>query len=87
MFALMIDQHAPPLPLHSAPVLNHELERNAQSKSGGVIFQSKYRVAIVRMELKILLNKFNLNHPRTPTFVIGGFRFLLSILWEIACIN
>jgi hypothetical protein len=50
------------------------LRRKAHSTKGGTIFQRRTRVAIVRRELKIPLNRWLFTHPITPTLVTGGLR-------------
>jgi len=72
-FENITDQHAPLASLHAAPVVFQALSMKAQRKKGGTIFQSKRRVTIVRMELKMPLKRLAFAHPMTPTLVTGGF--------------
>jgi len=73
ILAGIIDQQAPSLCWHSAPVDIQRLSINAQRISGGTISHKQYIVIRVRRELNQPLNKLDLTHPMTPTLVRGGF--------------
>jgi len=71
----MIDQHAPPGDcLQKALPASHVLSTNAHCNNGGIVFHSRKSITIVRIELKIPLNKFARIHPMIPIFTLGGFK-------------
>jgi hypothetical protein len=60
-------QQAPSAERHTSAEPLQMLSTKNQRTSGGMRFQRKYTRITVTRELGILLNRFDLSHPSTPT--------------------